>query len=107
MEFYSTIFKTYDMMILDSVFPLFFFLMPKVLCYNYNLFSLYMSKNFSVWVRLNWQEKKEYIQSNIAFKAVEFVATQRKILTYGIGGQQGDPTGSCNGRQKLFSVTLL
>lgn len=96
------------MMILDSVFPLFFFfLMPKVLCYNYNLLSLFMLKNFGVWVRRNWQEKKEYVQSNIAFKAVEFVATQRKILTYGIGGQQGDPTGSCNGRQKVFSVTLL
>ena len=98
------------MMILDSVFPLFFlFFFNCQKCYVTItiFFSLFMLKNFGVWVRRNWQEKKEYVQSNIAFKAVEFVATQRKILIYGIGGQQGDPTGSCNGRQKVFSVTLL
>lgn len=48
MEFCSTIFNTYDMMILDSVFPLFIFYLggPIVLCYNYNLFLSFYIKEF-------------------------------------------------------------
>lgn len=47
MEFYSTIFNTYDMMILDSVFPLFFFFFGQKYYVTITIFfSLFILKNF-------------------------------------------------------------